>query len=262
MAIPALLFVCVAGNTYANAAELSARDVTLAIFKSDTGKPVDLSQKDLSKLDLAELNFKGAVLSGANLYGTDLSGANLANVDLSGARLDRATLVRADFTNANLSHATVLRPTTVSSRAFAQTDAQGLRADVPRFSRANLTRARVIAQLDYADFRRADLTEANFSPFEKPGNAVAAVPRNQLRGANFSGAKLQRSFMTSTILVFAKFLGADLRDADFRNADLTNADLNGANVAGADFTGANLSGANLSDLKGRNSAKGLKPDVD
>ena len=86
-----------------------------------------------------------------------------------------------------------------------------------------------------------------------------------LRGANFSQAKLHGADMRGARLDKANFRGALLRHADLHDASLVGADFSkairpkklgklctencesaGADLSGADLHGANLSGANLS----------------
>lgn len=234
----------------ARAAEVTARDVTSSFFNAELGTRVNFAAKDLSNLDLANLDFKKAILKGADLYGVDLTRSDLTGADLSGVRLDRATIVRTNFTDANLSNVTILRPTTSTSMQYGW-------AEAAHFVRANLKGARIIAFMDGADFRGANLSHADFSPFERAGSQWATVPRSQMKGANFSGANLQNANLWKSVLHFAKFIGADLRGANFRNTDLSQADLSGANIAGADFTGAILKEAKFAGVKGSADASGF-----
>jgi uncharacterized protein YjbI with pentapeptide repeats len=82
-----------------------------------------------------------------------------------------------------------------------------------------------------ADFREANLTEANFSrTILKPrGEFLSAVP------ASFAGAVLDR----------AQLMYTDLSGCDFRGASLLEAELSGAVMSGALFSGARLDDAAL-----------------
>ena len=251
-ALLVMCFVAGIGSTIsvAQGAEFSAREVTTKVFRSTAESPVDLSQRDLSFLDLASLDFRHSRLAGTDLYGTDLSHANFVGVDLSGARLDRAKIVRANFSGADLSNASLLRPSTVSLLNINLLDAA-------RFMGAKLVGTRILARLQGANFRRADLTDANLGPFDEQGGQVANLPFCQLYSADFSTSVLRRANLRYANLVFAKFVDADLREADFTGADLSEADLSGANVTGAIFTNANLKGAKLVGVKGLSETRGM-----
>lgn len=245
-------FVAGIGNgPVAHAADLSAREVAQKLFKAGVGERVDFSDRNLSLTDLSHLDFKAALLTGADLYGTDLTDAKLVGADLSETRLDRATIIRTDFSKANLTDATLLRPTTFTNDAFDTNDAA-------RFSGARLVRLRVHARLDGANFRGADLTEADFSPLDLRSGTISTKSSSQLPGADFSDAVLRGVNLSGTNLVFAKFRNVDAAGADFHGADLTGADFTGADISGVDFTGANLTEANFEGVRGLQSARGVK----
>jgi len=234
------------------AADMSARDVTEALVKSSRGAPADFSGRDLTYLDLSLLDFKGAKLSDADLYGTDFMGANLTDADLSFTRLDRAVIIRANFSGANLAEASILRPTVFTDMSFDQDDA-------PSFRGAMMRRVRVQARMDGADFSNADLTEADFSPYESRAGegTITTVPRNELMNAKFINARMTRANFAQAIMRFADLRGADLTGAILRNTELVGANLEGANLAGADVTGADFARVNLKGAKGLDTAIGL-----
>jgi uncharacterized protein YjbI with pentapeptide repeats len=161
-------------------------------------------------------------------------------------------LIRANLSGANLTGATILRPTIYS-------DLSSKTSDAPRFSGANLTNVHVQAELSGADFRGADLSNANFYPLEgRPGEGTLATAyRNVLKYCDFSGARLHNADMQRAVLWFGKFTGADLTEVNFTDADLSRADFAGADISGADFTRADLDGANFLGAKGIAEAKGL-----
>lgn len=237
----------------ASSADMVTREVTEALVKATRESPADFSGLDLSYLDLSSLDFKAADLSDADLYGTDFTTANLSGANLSHTRLDRAVLIRADFSGANLEAATILRPTVFSDMHFD-------RREAPSFKGANLKRVRVQARIDWADFSGADLTAANFSPFEDRAGegTITTVPRNELRNANFTKAIMVKTNLARTILHFANLAGADLGGASLREAELIGANLEGANLAGADITGADFARVNLKGVRGLDTAIGLK----
>ncbi len=86
----------------AHAADVSVRDLTQRLYRSDPSAPIDISYQDLRNLDLSGLDFKGAKLQGSNLFGADLRGSDLSNADLRDARLDRVIIIGARFDAANL----------------------------------------------------------------------------------------------------------------------------------------------------------------
>ena len=98
------------------------------------------------------------------------------------------------------------------------------------------------------DLRNADLSRSR-KPYESGGkfwpygftDPVRKAWRHvRLRGADLSGARLDRILGADGDFRGANLVGASLVDADLRNADFTMADL-----SGADLTGANLDHARL-----------------
>jgi len=253
----ALLAAALAGvSAPAEAADVSARDLTSALYKATASQPVDYSNKDLSYLDLSGIDFKSARLTHANLFGTDMTGSNLKGVDLVGARLDRTTIIRADFSGANLTGATMLVPAAFLTLGNAISEA-------PRFTGANLTRFRVNGEYWRVDFRGADLTDADFSPHSKRfGDTTISVSRRTaFRSCDFSGAKMIRANLSRILAHFSILAGADLREADLSDADFSKADLSGADLTGANIAGANFDGADLRGVRGLEQALGLEKAV-
>jgi len=234
------------------AADFTARQITAALFKAKPGERLDYSNHNLAYLDLAGLDFKGAKLARSDLYGTDFTGADLKGADLSHTRLNRSVLVRADLSGADLTGATIFRPNIYADLANKLSDA-------PRFAGANLTEARVVATLSGADFRAANLTNADFTPLEwRPGQrAPSTMPRNVLKSCDFSAATMRGANLKEAILTFSRFIGTDLTNAVLTETDLSMVDLTGADLTGADLTGANLYGAKLTGVRGLETVKGL-----
>ena len=235
----------------AHSAEMTARQVTTALFNTSADQPLDLSGKDLSKLDLGDLDFKGANLTGANLYGTDLSSSNLSLVLLSGAHLDRATITGANFGGADLSRATILRPNVFSTMEI---DVR----ELPNFENAKMIDANISGRLDRISFRGADLTGTFFGP-RNPDGETLITPRIEMNGCDFTDAKLRKADLSLNNVQYAKFIDADLTGANFTGANLSGADFTGADVTEADFTGAVVDGAHFKDAKSLDRAKGLEP---
>lgn len=238
--------------TSAEAADVTARDVTAALYKATAAEPLDYSNKDLSYLDLSGIDFKGALLTHADLFGVDMTGSNLKGVNLVGARLDRTTIIRADFSGANLAGATMLVPAAFVTLGSAITEA-------PRFTGANLTRFRVNGEYWRVDFRGADLTDADFSPHSKRfGDTTVSVSRRtSFRSCDFSGAKMIRANLSRVLVHFSVLAGADLTDADLSDADFSKADLSGADLTGANISRTDFDGADLRGVRGLDQAKGV-----
>ncbi len=233
------------------ALELTARDVTEAVFKSQTSTPVDFSHRNLGALDLSGLDFKGAQLAGADLTGADLSSANLTKTDLTGALLDRATLIGADFSGADLSHVSILRPTVFSTLDNDHRDA-------PRFRGTNLSDSRIVAnRLDGTDFREANLTRAVLGPLSHAWGEARTSQRAVMLGCDFSGATLVDANLVNGVFLFAKFRDANMRGVLLAGADLSKADMTGADLTGADLTNANLDEAVLTDVRGLATVRGF-----
>ena len=240
----------------AEAADVSARELTAALYKATAAEPLDYSNKNLSYLDLSGIDFKGARLTHADLFGVDMTGSNLKGVNLVGARLDRTTIIRADFSGANLSGATMLVPAAFLTLGNATHEA-------PRFTGATLTRFRVNGEYWRVDFRGADLSDADFSPHSKRfgDTTISVTRRTAFRSCDFSGAKMIRANLSRVLVHFSILAGADLSGADLREADFSKADLSGADLTGANITRTNFDGADLRGVRGFDQAIGAQQAV-
>lgn len=237
----ALLAVSVPGAAAfgGSAPKLGVRDVVKMLMDAEAGQRPGFADQDLSGLNLAELDFKAADLSRCNLFGADFTDLNLEGADLTGAVLDRCTLVRTRLSNATLQDASMRRPSVFSDMRF---DAR----DLPVFRNANMTRVRLTARLDGADFRGANLSGANFTLWEERdlgGAPTTGLIRCDFTEAIMAGANVRGLSLASSVFRKADLRGADLRDADFSGADLTGATLTGAKLEGARFDGARFEGA-------------------
>ena len=232
------------------AADITARDVTSALFKSTTETAPDLSNRDLSNLELSRLNFKGANLSKTNLFGADLSYSNLVATRLVGARLDRSTIMGADFSDADLSRASILRPN-IFSRVEGRVD------ELPNFTRAKMIDANISGHLERIKFTGANLTRAVFGS-KTPKNEELISPRLKMSGCDFTNANLVSANLSRNDVRFAKFVNATLVGANFTHSNLVGADFRGADVTDADFSDADVEGANFDGAIGIDRAKGLR----
>lgn len=247
---PTACVLAVLAPSASSAADLTARQVTERLFRAEAGLATELSGRDLSELDLSGLDFKRARLTGSNLYGVDLTSADLSGVDLSGTRLDRAVVIRADFTRANLKGASMQRLTVFSDMRFD-------RAEAPKFTAADMSGSRLFARLDGADFRDANLTDANFGPYDLRGGDISVQARCVFTKSDFSRANLERANLSHALMPFANFTSANLRDTNLSHSDLSKADLSDADVTGANLTGTDLYGADLRRTRGLAEAVGL-----
>lgn len=244
-----LAFALLFGSTASKAADFTARQLSEAFYKAAQGHTPDLSGKDLSFLDLSDMDFKGASLSHADLFGVDLSRSKLTGSNLSGVRLDRAVVLSTDFSGANLQGASIMRPAVNITLELN-------RAEAPKFAGANLRGIRMTAMMDGADFRGADLTDANLGPHE-PRADLSSMPSSIMRGSDFSGAILERADLMWAKLSFSKFVGANLRNVNFVGADLSKADFSGADLTGANLMDADFDSAILLGVRGLDKAEGL-----
>jgi uncharacterized protein YjbI with pentapeptide repeats len=112
--------------------------------------------------------------------------------------------------------------------------------DIPVFRNANLTRARVTARLDGADFSGATLSYASFVVWEERN--LGGPPTSGLARCTFAGARMTGINVRGLSLTHSVFRNADLSGADLRETDLSHADFEGATLTGAKLDGAKLEG--------------------
>jgi uncharacterized protein YjbI with pentapeptide repeats len=233
----------------ADLVRLSTREVTSAVFKTrEDGSTINLAGRTLRDLDLSGLDFRKTRLTGADMFGADLTSANLQKVDLSGVNLNRTIVIRADFSGANLSGATFMRPSVSTSLDYDI-------AESHKFAGADMRNIRMTSKMIGADFRGANLSGALMGPHE-PRADLSSMPASILKSCDFSGATMTDVDLSRAVLMFSRFVGADLRRATLVLADLSKADLSGADLTGADLTDANLDGTNLSGVKGFDTVRG------
>lgn len=230
-------------------ADLSAEQVREIVAAAGPDKPADFSGKSLENLDLSKVDFRRANLSGANLFGAKLDAADLSGANLSGAKLDLAWIMRANFTNADLSHASLLGLVVSSGLEISL-------AEAPIFKGAKFVGAHIIARLSRFDLSGADFTSAKMAPDLR--NQSMGLMRTDLSGANLSGANFSKADLGFALLRFANLTGAVLAGANLAAADLSGADLTGADLTEVDATEADFGRAVLTNVRGLETAKGLK----
>ncbi|HEX8375367.1 MAG TPA: pentapeptide repeat-containing protein [Geminicoccaceae bacterium] len=158
---------------------------------------------------------------------------------LKGAHLELAWAIEADLSGADLSGANLFQ------------------AQMPRvrLDCADLSGARLLANLDGASLRGARLTAVDGAPDMR--NQSMGQMRASLRGAVLEGADLTGAELSRADLEFAKLAGAVLDRADLTRALLGGADFTGASVAGLDVTDADVSAAIFRRLTGKERLHGL-----
>ncbi len=229
----------------AGAGELTVRQVVAMLH---TGQPAELPGRDLSRLDLSELDLSGANLAGANLFGANLTDAKLVGAKLAGANLDRAIIIRADFSSADLSGVSMFLP--AASTLLGENPA----AEAPRFTGANLSRARLLGKLGNGDWAGANLAHTHM---ELGRVQFLAANRTDLSGGRLQGADLRGAALAGIRLAFTDLRGANLAGADLRGADLAGARLDGADLTGTNLAAADLNGTSLRGAIGLDQSVGL-----
>jgi uncharacterized protein YjbI with pentapeptide repeats len=159
----------------------------------------DYSREDLRRLhenpsgpsfldvDPGRVNLSGVKFQGGDLSGIDLSDANLLNVDFSSARLTGSNLSGAFLCGATLQNA----------------DLSGAIVRAALFGPGNLQRVELReTQLDWPDFWKVDLREANFLGARLEG---ASFWESDLRGANLWRTNLIECYLGETSLSNARF---------------------------------------------------------
>ena len=123
------------------------------------------------------------------------------------------------------------------------------------FSNANLSNARIIANLKSANLVGANLRNA------RAGANLKNQPMGLMR-VHIKYAKLDKADLTNANFYlcdgrFASFIDANLTGADFSNCDLRGADFTGANLTNTNLTEAKLGSANFRGIKGKDTIIGL-----
>lgn len=202
-----------------------------------TGKRADLSGAQLKGVDLSNTDLSGALLRGSHLESADFTNSKLYHTDFSDADVKRANfsgsiLVLADFSGADMEE------TDLSGiKCSANTEELGQNRRGPRFTDANLTRAKFNASYCFAsDFRGANLQHTCFN-------------EANLEQANFSNNDLSGLDFSFAMLIDAKMHDSKMPQCNFYHTNLANANLRNTNLLQADICEANLTSANLERCK-------------
>jgi uncharacterized protein YjbI with pentapeptide repeats/DNA-binding CsgD family transcriptional regulator len=121
------------------------------------------------------------------------------------------------------------------------------------FSGADLTGAKLRndelrgKNFSFAKLFNIDLTasQLNRADFTSADMRLAKLQSANLNGAKLSDANLYNADMTGAYLIDARLKGTNLKNANLAEADLTLADLRSADLTNANLTDADLRGANL-----------------
>jgi uncharacterized protein YjbI with pentapeptide repeats len=209
---------------------------------------IDLQDSQLQNADLRDAILVGARLQDANLRGADLAETDLNHADLSEAGLQNATLTRAMLQHATLRNA-LLNQADLRRAMLANTRLDGAHFDGADLSKADLSGAMGDSQTDFTD-AVLDVIAGNY--LDLPGARLinADFRSANLTDANFNGADLRAVDFSGANLADAHFQGADLHSANFSGADLTSADLSNAELHSANFSGAIMRGTDLTRAQG------------
>ncbi len=206
---------------------------------SPTTQPKSLVDMRAPLLTLKNANLEGTDLSEAVLEGINLQGANCKSANLTKARLTGSNISSVNFKNALLKQARInsrieittgpVDPVNFSNvghplynkylESIFVGDTTG--AD---FSFANLQSIHISTQnLDGVSFKGADLTPSN----DPLGGTLIYC---ELKGANFTGAKLDNGFIQHSQCQGASFVGASMKKTNVWSSDFTGADFRGADT--------------------------------
>lgn len=98
------------------AADLTARDVSVLLFKAAPGSRPALNGKNLKGLDLAELDLRRAPISPSRISSEPIFREPTFQAQIfPGAMLDRVALIGARLDGANLDNASLMRPSTTTA---------------------------------------------------------------------------------------------------------------------------------------------------
>lgn len=183
---------------------------------------INLAKYDLTCLFVEFIDLSGCqfvsrdltLLKGQDSYGDNITfaGALLAMADFRHAKYKRVNFTNCEFVNA-------------------------------RFGRALLVKA---------DFTGATLDKSNLDNIQSPNNIFKDIVAEglsgefaQLSGSNFSGAKIKKSKLFSSVLNNVDFRGAVLIDVDLSHNEMRNCNFEGATLLRVDFSNTDLEGSNL-----------------
>jgi uncharacterized protein YjbI with pentapeptide repeats len=221
---------------------------------------VSFAHQDLTNANFQNAVFKGVIFVGANLTGADFTGATFIDSnqpplvnDFTFATLDSACFIRATFeadtyfTYANLACTDFSSVDLTAGHAIFGDKAFSI--DANRQCRTAFRSTKMSCEF-LAQWKELDLS-----------NADIASCTLQMKGRDFSNAKLPGVTLSGVDLDGTSFIRADLTQVHLENASLQKADFTSATLLGAQFQGANLTGASLYDAVLANDPKAGTPAV-
>lgn len=208
-----------------------------------------LTRPNFSHWDLTNANFEGATLIAPSFLGATLTGANFHNATFVGDTANPvaspdftlANLERACFDGAQLKSPTYFAYATVTCANFSGISLdQALFGDGPLAIDRTATGCRLAFRNDTLDCQYLD----DWRYLDLGGANIKAC-LGDLKGRDFTQAKMASVDMTGAVLDGAKFAGADLSQAKLNQASLEGVDLSNATLFGTQLNQANLTGATL-----------------
>ena len=253
-------------------AQLPGTNLERRIFRFCNFDGANFVNANLASSEMVGSSFKGADLAGANLSRADLRATNFEGAKLDGANLDHAFCQCANLKDASLKDLKG-KPNTQGSLAVPPSP-EGKKNDLVQQLVEGKTKAAVGQNLAGVDFRRARLTDIDFSQASLAGAVFdyAILGNCKFKGADLTGASFQFATFAGKDcdceggkFAGANFFGADLAEAKFVKTDFTKAKLsyaccgthtdsagypkwNGADLSGADFSNALLRYDNVPEM--------------
>lgn len=235
-------------NLFTHLTKLSPQNATTQT-RCEISKAILLSLKDLAPLEkrqlLILLHEKQLITKNApiiTLRGSDFTDSDLRNIalpfdDLSRINMHNVDLADSDFHNAILNMC-ILDDANLIGSNLENVDMRRASLRFAFLRHANLTSAQLnTSDLVGADVSYACLSWANLS--------YTALHGCDLIKTDFSRAVLDRAMMLNTTAKEANFQGASMKHTDLTSSDLSSANLTRADMSDCRLNGAILSGATM-----------------
>lgn len=198
---------------------------------------------DLSHIDLDSGSFRDADVTALGFTGSSLVGVSFQEATITGVNFDDADLRGSSFREA------------VNGCADA-----GSMDPCPSFNGADLSGATLIdtalpgSDFDDSDLEDAVATNTDFSGASFVGSASDTVSfaRANLSASNFDAATIQNADFSEAVAVCGDVddeeVCSSFRNVAFADSLLVDARFTGADLSGATFVGSDLTGADFSDV--------------
>lgn len=203
----------------------------------------DLRGADMTEGDFSQGNFEKACMDNAILENTKLEGARFEGASAQWTVFTAANLQKTDFRGADVTRAD-FTDADIQDANFAETEAhsatfEGATGKFVNFEKADLRKSRADEStiLERANFRKADLSEANWEGANLTSSILrfATLNMTDLSSCNLPGSDFYRAVAKK-----AKFSRADLTDANMTSINLFRGDLTKAKLVRTDLKGSNL----------------------